>query len=715
MYLNASSSASSSTAASAATAPPVTIESAIESGSAMDDPFADGDEFREEDDPYFDEAAKDVTLQEPQGPPAECEVQVSDSSQHRAKGQPAEGGAHELPLSEDVELRENGKRRRIMEKGNICGTSCLFLASPRAARYSKVKRSHAPCVRARKEAKKKAAARKLASDWDAAKEHEKKLKQEQEDLVLRRYPRRPRSRYSKKKSLPLPGSVPIAPERFGKNRHSKLLYRAKFATVREVWTREWLAQRKVKENDQAEVNYATRKSSAREAWASLGNDAQRTLVNEYLDRLQTMNQVREDRGGLELVVLEDPLLSADKVQKRNGHGYIGYLLTWNTDCGVDDPSCRAAWAALKLYPPDSSEFLSVMEEFRRIPYVVSALDRFKEYCLNEAYRSAWTECSCCLEVSLASKVPGRFHYHCYVSRLSQRERTVLKGEDWVYRDALPHVAANETSGRGGRKRVCQGHYYNQVDKIGHLIHFSNFVATEAFYVESTWLMGWWRAKKILSSVLQNLLIAHRCKNSKNYIREVTDNAHDVQEIEDLKSQIIVQDKLSHFNCSFKKFPAIEEWKKQYVPVADLQSEGAKMLGRFKFLVLKGPSRMGKTQLASSLFERKRTLLTGCQNAKEPNLAGYKKSQHRCIVYDEAGPAMVVSNKVLFQASSDDAMLCQSQCQQHTKRYFLYSVPMVICTNKWIGDEGVKLDAEDTEWLESNSVVVEINEPCWIEN
>lgn len=227
-------------------------------------------------------------------------------------------------------------------------------------------------------------------------------------------------------------------------------------------------------------------------------------------------------------------------------------------------------------------------------------------------------------------------------------------------------------------------------------------------------MGWWRTKKLLIHTAKKLLISERCKNMKNYIRDMEDNAQQVQEIEDTYQQCLAQDCLAEGHSIFKTFPAIQEWQEQYSVRLRADGSETRMPGRFKFLVLKGPSRMGKTQLASSLYGRCRTFLTGCQNAKEPNLVGYQRTLHDCIVYDEAGPAMVVSNKVLFQASTDHAVLCQSQCQQHTKKYYLFRVPMIICTNKWVGDHGVNLDAEDQEWLEANSVVVEINKPCWFE-
>ncbi len=78
----------------------------------------------------------------------------------------------------------------------------------------------------------------------------------------------------------------------------------------------------------------------------------------------------------------------------------------------------------------------------------------------------------------------------------------------------------------------------------------------------------------------------------------------------------------------KRFPLVDLWLSQYCGL----SYGR--LPRFKFLVLEGASRLGKTQLAVSLFGHELTYVCNCNEMQEPNLRGYGRAKHRCIVYDE---------------------------------------------------------------------------------
>ena len=52
----------------------------------------------------------------------------------------------------------------------------------------------------------------------------------------------------------------------------------------------------------------------------------------------------------------------------------------------------------------------------------------------------------------------------------------------------------------------------------------------------------------------------------------------------------------------------------------------------------------------------------------------------------------------------------SKTGMYTKYWFLYQVPLIISTNKWLSPE----EAEDPDnlWIVQNSVVVNITEACY---
>ena len=153
-----------------------------------------------------------------------------------------------------------------------------------------------------------------------------------------------------------------------------------------------------------------------------------------------------------------------------------------------------------------------------------------------------------------------------------------------------------------------------------------------------------------------------------------------------------------------KYDEDEKWKEQYT------KEKYGKLDRFRFLVLVGPSRMGKTNMAINIFGPELTIYVNVQNAEEPNLAGYCFEQTKAILLDEMKPIMASSNKVLFQASISGVCLRESRCQQFADWDLFYQIAFIVCTNEWNLQD---LAAEDRQWICENSVVVAIDSPCWL--
>ena len=165
-------------------------------------------------------------------------------------------------------------------------------------------------------------------------------------------------------------------------------------------------------------------------------------------------------------------------------------------------------------------------------------------------------------------------------------------------------------------------------------------------------------------------------------------------------------KLAQRQKPFRSFPAIETWKEQY----DTE------LYRYKFLVLVGPSRMGKTQLARSLLDPSapgELLEVNCASGEEPDLRRFQWSRHKLILFDEVQAKQVAAQRLLFQACTSDVTLACSATNCHSYTIYVHRVRMVLCTNSW--EEDVRLMCPgDRDWLESNSVVVPITAPCWLD-
>jgi len=187
------------------------------------------------------------------------------------------------------------------------------------------------------------------------------------------------------------------------------------------------------------------------------------------------------------------------------------------------------------------------------------------------------------------------------------------------------------------------------------------------------------------------------------IREIEYLKGKEQELLDKAEQGQVQLRLAKTFKPFKRYPQVNAWLKMFTEVK------YGMMSRFRFLVLEGPSKLGKTQLAQSFFGTDRTLVVNCQDVDEPNLEGYIRSLHKAIVFDEANWVMVIKNKMLFQSAVDGVQLMQSRCQQFARWRFLYQTAMIVCTNQWLPDDE-RTDHRD--WLRQNSVHVRVKESCY---
>jgi hypothetical protein len=221
-----------------------------------------------------------------------------------------------------------------------------------------------------------------------------------------------------------------------------------------------------------------------------------------------------------------------------------------------------------------------------------------------------------------------------------------------------------------------------------------------FAVPGRAIMELWRVGKISDAT---------CKRDMNRVREVgvqritqffawreehanlLDNAR-------LTASIMQQEQAS---CKpFHHHPAIQVWLQQYAQAVGEQY-------RFKTLLLRGPSRSGKTQKACSIFGFEHTLVGNCQGmgAHLPYLGMVDRSLHRALVLDEASYEQVVGNKQFFQAGARSVRLGQSPCNQHSYSVFVYMLPIILCSNVFPMSQAEGLSADDEDWLQANVVDV----------
>ena len=241
-------------------------------------------------------------------------------------------------------------------------------------------------------------------------------------------------------------------------------------------------------------------------------------------------------------------------------------------------------------------------------------------------------------------------------------------------------------------------------KLGSLHTDSNWRRNDAFVVDAKWIMEWYRKGKVGPQQVIAEIVLCKCAGAERACREVGFLEDKGVEIRGNHERYKVREELMRAFRAFKMFPLIKKWMSYYT------SEFWGVLSRFLFLVLVGPSKLGKTNLALSLFGIHYTYVSNSQGVAEPYLKGYSPRFHKAILFDECSPETVLRCKQVFQANSDGCSLGHSPTGQYVNFHWLYQVPLIITTNTWLSEEELQL--EENKWLVNNSVVVHIEEEVW---
>ena len=163
--------------------------------------------------------------------------------------------------------------------------------------------------------------------------------------------------------------------------------------------------------------------------------------------------------------------------------------------------------------------------------------------------------------------------------------------------------------------------------------------------------------------------------------------------------------LENFMRPCRTIPEVDEWESTF---NELQF-------RYNFLVLDGPSKMGKTLFCRSRsLDRPGSLLEiDCAGADTPDLTSFVHGKHQMILCDEGSAEMVLRYKKLFQASSSYTRLASSRTNCHAYDVWAHRVRFVITSNRW-WRELMHMPTEDASWLWQNSVYVYVDEPLWLQ-
>ena len=149
---------------------------------------------------------------------------------------------------------------------------------------------------------------------------------------------------------------------------------------------------------------------------------------------------------------------------------------------------------------------------------------------------------------------------------------------------------------------------------------------------------------------------------------------------------------------FKKYSQVDVFMEQFQEIR----------ARYKFLVLEGQSRTGKTFFAKWLLNNPdRVYETNCASCPEPDLRDFNALYHQVILFDEASPEMVIRQKKLFQGPPCFVEMGSSATNCHSYRVLVSGIRLVICSNGWSEAVCRMQSKADRDWLRENSFIVDV--------
>ena len=376
----------------------------------------------------------------------------------------------------------------------------------------------------------------------------------------------------------------------------------------------------------------------------------------------------------------------------------------------ENPVCAKHGEELAALPTGSARWNAKLEEYTATDFVKTASVQFMAFVDLRAKELEATELSWSIEYCPGSETAGRFHAHAVFSVVKReagggQPMNLGRKEPWSFHGSAPCVRVNHAKGRGAIGSIQRAHAYLQIRKTGSMVKWSNYRKGHEFVCQANWTLNWWMLGKLTcegakDEILDNM---HQCERA---LRAVSHWEALMQEREEKKEQLAVKASVSRSFSAFRRYPILD---------AFMERHSASFYGlatRFPFAVIVGESNTGKTQLAQSLYGAESTFYCNVQNAEEPNLKGFSRGKRRAILMDEATPAFVVQNKVVFQANVEGCFLQESRCQQFSTWKLLYSTPIIVCTNSW---DLRTVHPDEQWWLASNSMVLHVgSEPTFVE-
>ena len=364
------------------------------------------------------------------------------------------------------------------------------------------------------------------------------------------------------------------------------------------------------------------------------------------------------------------------------------LLTWQGDWGI---------------VPGTVEILTTdiavkVTELQKSEWAQALWDDFLKFVQAKAGQFAFECWAASLEVCTSTLAnSGVLRLHCHAFLKSEFKKTSIRhARALAWRNTLPHKSGQVAGVRIRGSGSWAGMYYLQCSaKTGSVFQSGNKEPFVDYGVNGSWIFGLAQAGKIVYGAARRELIRttqglqRKLADLDRWHREATQvqlEAHVSQRLHDLEGTLL----------AFRVVPEIEEWKQVHTGLCM----------RKKFLVLEGPSGVGKTEYVKRLFGVDCTYEINMAASDDFCLRNFVPLKHRLLLWDEARPQTVLQQRKLFQCPAAWIDLGASPTGAFVYRVWVNDAVMVINSNKW-SLELSKCYPEDIAWIQANQCLVSV--------
>ena len=372
------------------------------------------------------------------------------------------------------------------------------------------------------------------------------------------------------------------------------------------------------------------------------------------------------------------------------------LLTWNGDWGVLPDG----------FVEPGTEWREVVQACIGAEQVQRVWTSFSEHVDRVVALTHVTDWASSLELCVDTwekQGQVRVHTHLYL-KSAQSKMYVQSSEPMALFGSLPHKRHNIAHLQQRASGSYCGLYYLSCPKIGMICQRSSLQPYKDYPVSSAWIFSLLQADKMELEPAREELV----RVGKGLTRLLADWEKLAQvrredalrdRIQHVREQVALQDR------ALRSFPEIDEWKR---------AAQQPYQRRKKFLVLDGPSGVGKTQYVKGLFGAERVLELNCASCgSSPDMRQFRADVHDAVLFDEGSVKLVLENRKLFQAPPCLVDLGHSPTGRDVYRVFLNDAVLVIASNRWVEDWRRLENRSDYDWIAANQVLVCVSERMYV--